>query len=173
MSERLVLSVGSLADIDREARTTVKEGAIALNKKGKEKRENEAKMDENQKKFKGMRCHQVQSTPFVQPTVNHTLLASATAQAQAMGCAAVNPVFVNPVGVSAGLNLNHSLNAPHSRLTGSVMKQPKYSGHPNYPASFKRQSLVWLQTETLQKNLWILGLMDCLTGKLRESTYNL
>ena len=33
--------------------------------------------------------------------------------------------------------------------------------------------MVWLQTEKLDKELWILGLMDCLTGKLRESTYNL
>ena len=48
------------------------------------------------------------------------------------------------------------------------MKQPNYSGHPNYWASFER-----LQTERLENNLWILGLMDYLTGKLRESTYNL
>ena len=53
------------------------------------------------------------------------------------------------------------------------MKQPKFSGHPNYWASFERQFMVWLQTEKLDKELWILGLMDCLTGKLRESTYNL
>ena len=53
------------------------------------------------------------------------------------------------------------------------MKQPKYSGPPNYWASFQRQFLVWLQTERLVRDLWILGLMDCLTGKLRKSTYNL
>ena len=53
------------------------------------------------------------------------------------------------------------------------MKQPKFSGHPNYWASFERKFMVWLQTEKLDKELWILGLMDCLTGKLRESTYNL
>ena len=53
------------------------------------------------------------------------------------------------------------------------MKQPKFSGHPNYWASFERQFMVWLQTEKLDKELWILGLMDCLTGKLRESAYNL
>ena len=33
--------------------------------------------------------------------------------------------------------------------------------------------MVRLQTEKLDKELWILGLMDCLTGKLGESTYNL
>ena len=33
--------------------------------------------------------------------------------------------------------------------------------------------MVGLQTEKLDKELWILGLMDCLTSKLRESTYNL
>ena len=53
------------------------------------------------------------------------------------------------------------------------MKQPNFSGHPNYWASFERQFMVWLQTEKLDKELWILGLMHCLTGKLRESTYNL
>ena len=53
------------------------------------------------------------------------------------------------------------------------MKQPKYFGHPNYWASFKRQFLVWLQTGRLEKELWILGLIHCLTGKLRESTSNL
>ena len=37
-SERSVLSVGSLGDIDGEARTTVKERSIALKKKGKEKK---------------------------------------------------------------------------------------------------------------------------------------
>ena len=172
-SERSILSVGTVGDIDGEARTTAKERSIALKKKGKEKKENEAKMKEKQKKLKDMRYHQVQSTPFVQPTVDQTLFAAAIAQAQAMGGAAVNPVFVNPVGTSAALNLNHLLNPLHMRLRGSVMKQPKFSGHPNYWASFERQFMVWLQTEKLDKELWILGLMDCLTGKLRESTYNL
>ena len=120
-----------------------------------------------------MRYHQVQSTPFVQPTVDQTLLAAAIAQTQAMGGAAVNPVFNNPVGTSTGLNLNHLPNPLHLRLRGSVMKQPKVSGHPMYWASFKRQFMVWLQMEKLDKELWILSLMDCLTGKLRESTKNL
>ena len=53
------------------------------------------------------------------------------------------------------------------------MKQPKFSGHPNYWVCFERQFMVWLQTEKLDKELWILGLRDCLTGKFRESTYNL
>ena len=151
----------------------MKERSIALKKKGKEEKENEAKMKEKQKKLKEMRYQQVQSTPFVQPTVEQTLLAAAIAQAKAMGGTAVNPVFVNPVCTSAGLNVNHLLNPLHLRLRGSVMKQPKFSGHPNYWASFERQFMVWLQTEKLDKELWILGLMDCLTGKLRESTYNL
>ena len=165
--------MGTVGDIDGEARTTVEERSIALKKKGKEKKENEAKMKEKQKKLEGMRFHQVQSTPFVQPTVDQTLLAAAIAQAQAFGGAAVNPVFVNPVGRSAGLNLNHLLNLLHMRLRGSVMKQPKFSGRPNYWVSFERQFMGRLQTEKLDKELWILGLMDCLTGKLRESTYNL
>ena len=41
-SERSILSVGTVGDIDGEARTTVKERSIALKKKGKEKKENEA-----------------------------------------------------------------------------------------------------------------------------------
>ena len=172
-SERCILSVGTIGDIDGEARTTVKLRSIALKKKGKEKKENEAKTKEKQKKLKEMTYHQVQSTPFAQPTVDQTLLAAAIAQAQAMGGAAVNPVFLNPVGTSTGFNLNHLLNPLHMRLRSSVMKQPKFSGHPNYWASFERQFMVWLQTEKLDKELWILGLMDCLTGKLRESTYNL
>ena len=172
-SERSILSVGTVGDIDGEATTTVKERSIALKEKGKEKKENKAKMKEKQKKLKEMRYHQVQSTLFVRPTVDQTLFAAAIAQAQAMGGAAFNPVFVNPVATSAGLNLNHLLNPLHMRLRGSVMKQPKFSGHPNYWASFERQFMVWLQTEKLDKELWILGLMDCLTGKLRGSTYNL
>ena len=161
------MSVGIVGDIDGEARTTVKERSIALKKKGKEKNQNEAKMKGKQKNLKEMRYHQVQSTPLVQPTVDQVLLAAAIAQAQAMGGAAVNPVFVNPVGTSAGLNLNHLLNPLHMRLRGSVMKRPKFSGHPTYWASFERQFMVWLQTEKLEKELWILGLMDCLTGRLR------
>ena len=172
-SERSVLSVGTVADIAGEARTTLKERSMALKKKDKEKKENEAKTKEKQKKLKEVRLHQAQPTPFVQPTVDQALLAAAIAQAQAMGGAAVNPVFVNPVGTSTGFNLNHLLNPLHMRLRGSVMKQPRFSGHPNYSASFERQFMVWLQTEKLDKELWILGLMDCLTGKLRESTYNL
>ena len=172
-SERSILSVGTIEDIDGEARTTVKERSMTLKRKGKEKKENEAKTKEKQKKLKEMRHHQAQPTPFVQPTVDQALLAAAIAQAQAMGCAAVNPVFVNPVGTSTGFNLNHLLNPLHIRLRGSVMKQPKFSGHPNYWASLERQFMVWLQTEKLDKELWILWLMDCLTGKLRESTYNL
>ena len=53
------------------------------------------------------------------------------------------------------------------------MKQPNFSRHPIFWASFERQFMVWLQTEKLDKELCILGLMDCLTGKLRESTKNL
>ena len=71
--------MGTVGDIDGEARTTVRERSIALKKKGKEKKEKEAKMKEKQKKLKEMRYHQVQSTPFVQPTVDQALLAAATA----------------------------------------------------------------------------------------------
>ena len=134
--------MGTVGHIDGEARTTVKEISIALKKKVKEKKENEAKMKEKQRKIEGMRYHQVQSTPFVQPTVDQALLAAAIAQAQGMGGAAVNRFFVNPVGTSAGLNLNHLLNPLHMRLGGSVMKQPKFSRHPNYWASFERQFMV-------------------------------
>ena len=165
--------MGTVGDIDGRAKSTVKERSIALKKKGKKKKENEAKMKRKQKKLKEMRYQQVQSTQFVQPTVDQALLAAAIAQAQAMIGAAVNIVFVDPVGTSAGLNLNHLLNLLHMRIRGSVMKQPRFSGHPNLWASFERQFMVWLQTERRDKELWILGLMDCLTGKLRESTYNL
>ena len=115
------MSVGTVGDIHGEARTTVKERSIASKKKGKEKKENETKMKGKQKKLKEMRYHQVQPTRFVQSTVDQALLAAAIAQAQAMGGAAVNQVFVNPVGRSAGLNLNHLLNTLHMRLRGSVM----------------------------------------------------
>ena len=172
-SGRSVLSVSTVGDIDGKAKTTVKKRSMALKKRDKEKKKHEARIKEKQKNLKEMRYHQGQSTPFVQPTVDQVLLAAAIAQAQAMGGAAVNPVFVNPVGTSTGFNLNHLLNPLRMRLRGSVMKQPKFSGHPNYWASFERQFMVWLQTEKLDKELWILGLMDCLTGKLRESTYNL
>ena len=172
-SGRSVVSVSTVGDIDGKAKTTVKERSMALKKKDRQQKENLAKLKEKQKKLKEMRLHQAQPTLFVQPTVDQAFLAAAIAQAQAMGGAAVNPVFVNPVGTSAGFNLNHLLNPLHMRLRGSVMKQPKFSGHPNYWASFERQFMVWLQTEKLDKELWILGLMDCLTGKVRESTYNL
>ena len=173
LSGRSVLSVGTVGDIDGRAKTTVKERSIALKNKRREKKENEAKMKEKQEKLKEVRYHQVQSTTFGQPMVDQALLAAAIAQAQAIGGAAVNPVFVNPVGTSGGLNLNHLLNLLHMRLRGSVMKPPKFSGHPNYWAFFERQFRVWLQTEKLDKELWILGFMNCLTGKLRERTYNL
>ena len=103
---------------------------MALKKKDRQQKENEAKLKEKQKKLKEMRLHQAQPTPFVQPTVDQALLAAAIAQAHAMGGAAVRPVFVNRVGTSTGFNLNHLLNPLHMRLRGSVMKQPKFSGHP-------------------------------------------
>ena len=90
-----------------------------------------------------------------------------------MGGATVNLVFVNPFGAFVGLNLHHLFNPLHLRLRRSVMKQPKYSGHPNYWASFEREFLLWLHTERLYKDLWILGLMHCFTGKLKDFTYNL
>ena len=163
-SGRSVLSVSTVGDIDGRAKITMKERSMALKKTDKGKKENEAKMKEKQKKLKEMRYHQGQSTPFVQPTVDQALLTAAIGQAQAMGGATVNPVLVNPVGTSTGLNLNHLLNPLHMRLRGSVMKQPKFSGHPNYWASFERQFMVWLQTEKRDKEFWILGLMECLTN---------
>ena len=56
-------------------------------------------------------------------------------------------------------------------VKGGIPSSRRYL--PTYWPSFERQFMVWLQTEKLDKELWILGLMDCLTGKLRESTYNL
>ena len=94
----------------------MKERSIALKHKGKEKKENEDKMKKKQWKLKEMRYHQVQSIPLPQPTVDQTLLAATIAQAQAIGGAAVNPVFANPVGTFTGLNLNHLLNPLHMRL---------------------------------------------------------
>ena len=67
-------------------------------------------MKEKQTKLKEMSYHQFQSTPIVQPTVDQTLLAAAIAQSKAMGGAAFNPVLVNPISVSARLNLNFFLN---------------------------------------------------------------
>ena len=84
-SERSILSVGTVEDIDGEARTTVKERSMALKKKDRRQKENEAKLKEKQKKLKEMRLHQAQPTPFVQPTVDQALLAAAIAQAQATG----------------------------------------------------------------------------------------
>ena len=45
-SERSVLSVGTVGDIDGEARTTVKERSMALKKKDRQQKENEAKIKE-------------------------------------------------------------------------------------------------------------------------------
>ena len=57
---------------------------MALKKKDRRQKENEAKIKEKQKKLKEMRLHQAPQTPFVQPTVDQALLAAAIAQAQAM-----------------------------------------------------------------------------------------
>ena len=43
---------------------------MALKKKDRQQKENEAKIKEKQKKLKEMRLHQAQPTPFVQPTVD-------------------------------------------------------------------------------------------------------
>ena len=80
-SERSVLSVGRLGDIDGEAKVTVKERSKALKIKGKEKKGIDARMKKRQKKLKEMRYLQVQSTPFVQTTVDQTLLVAPIAQA--------------------------------------------------------------------------------------------
>ena len=85
--------------------------SIALKKKGKEKKENQAKYIEKQKKLKRMRYHQVQPTPHMQPTVDRMLLAAANVQAQAVGGAAVNPVFLHPPGTSGiGIGTTFSIN---------------------------------------------------------------
>ena len=64
-SERSVLSVGTVENIDGEARTTLKERSMALKRKGKEKKINEVKLKEKQKRLKEMRLHQAQPTSFV------------------------------------------------------------------------------------------------------------
>ena len=43
---------------------------MALKKKDRQQKENEAKIKEKQKKLKEMRLHQAQPTSFVQPTVD-------------------------------------------------------------------------------------------------------
>ena len=99
-------------------------------------------MKGKQKKLYEMRDHQVGSTPLEQPAVDQTLLATAAAQAEALGTTALRPVFVIPVGASGSVNLNHLFTPLQWRLRGSVMKQPKYSEHTNYWPSFERQFLV-------------------------------
>ena len=134
---------------------------MALKKKDRQQKENEAKIKEKQKKLKEMRLHQAQPTPFVQPTVDQALLAAAIAQAQATGGAAVNPVFVNPVGTATNFNLNHLLNPLHMRLresvTAEVLRTPKLLG-------FLREAVhgVAADGETGQETLdpWVDGLFD-------------
>ena len=54
-----------------------------------------------------------------------------------------------------------------------MLRQIKYRGHANYCALFEGQFFALLQTKRPEKDLLILGLMDCLTDKITQSTYNL
>ena len=86
-----------------------------------------------------MRLHQAQPTPFVQPTVDQALLAAAIAQAQAMGGAAVNPVFVNPLAARSRGRAAGGGTAPDTRRPSQRRKAPPPGTPSRHPHSEQRR----------------------------------
>ena len=65
--------------------------------------------------------------------------------------------------ITAGVGLDSLLNPTSLRLR-QVAKQPKYNGNPRRWPQFQREFKLWVRTQKLQDDQFLMALLDCLEG---------
>ena len=65
--------------------------------------------------------------------------------------------------ITAGVELDSLLNPTSLRLR-QVAKQPKYNGNPRRWPQFQREFKLWVKTQKLQDDQFLMALLDCLEG---------
>ena len=65
--------------------------------------------------------------------------------------------------ITAGVGLDSLLNPTSLRLR-QVAKQPKYNGNPRRWPQFQREFKLWVKTQKLQDDQFLMALLDCLEG---------
>ena len=65
--------------------------------------------------------------------------------------------------ITAGVGLDALLNPTSLRLR-QVAKQPKYNGNPRRWPQFQREFKLWVKTQKLQDDQFLMALLDCLEG---------
>ena len=65
--------------------------------------------------------------------------------------------------ITAGVGLDSLLNPTSLRLR-QVAKQPKYNGNPRRWLQFQREFKLWVKTQKLQDDQFLMALLDCLEG---------
>ena len=65
--------------------------------------------------------------------------------------------------ITAGVGLDSLLNPTSLRLR-QVAKQPKYIGNPRRWPQFQREFKLWVKTQKLQDDQFLMALLDCLEG---------
>ena len=65
--------------------------------------------------------------------------------------------------ITAGVGLDWLLNPTSLRLR-QVAKQPKYNGNPRRWPQFQREFKLWVKTQKLQDDQFLMALLDCLEG---------
>ena len=65
--------------------------------------------------------------------------------------------------ITAGVGLDSLLNPTSLRLR-QVAKQPKYNGNPRRWLQFQREFKLWVKTQELQDDQFLMALLDCLEG---------
>ena len=63
--------------------------------------------------------------------------------------------------ITAGVGLDSLLNPTSLRLH-QVAKQPKYNGNPRRWPQFQREFKLWVKTQKLQDDQFLMALLDCL-----------
>ena len=65
--------------------------------------------------------------------------------------------------ITAGVGLDSLLNPTSLRLRQAA-KQPKYNGNPRRWPQFQREFKLWVKTQKLQDDQFLMALLDCLEG---------
>ena len=65
--------------------------------------------------------------------------------------------------ITAGVGLDSLLNPTSLRLR-QVANQPKYNGNPRRWPQFQREFKLWVKTQKLQDDQFLMALLDCLEG---------
>ena len=83
--------------------------------------------------------------------------------AQTLAGAGVANECANVSAITAGVGLDSLLNPTSLRLR-QVAKQPKYNGNPRRWPQFQREFKLWVKTQKLQDDQFLMALLDCLEG---------